>query len=207
MTTRLAGTVDPVPAVQPGPRDGGRATRRTRTAIARRTCGSRCGSGTPGSTCCSGSSTSSRPPKGSKARPVVIFPRYHQWDAVLRADGRRPRARCRARLPGAALGRVGQVEHDRLAGPPAVVAARRRRHEGVRQGRRDHRPAGARPPAAGHDLPVRARPRRRGADRRELPAARRRPRRRAGPDHHHDAAEVPVRHSTRSRRCRSAGTP
>ena len=49
-------------------------TRRTRTGIARRTCGSRCGSGTPGSTCCSGSCTSSRRPKGSKARPVVIFP-------------------------------------------------------------------------------------------------------------------------------------
>ena len=29
-------------------------------------------------------------PKGSKARPVVIFPRYHQWDAVraLTADAR-----------------------------------------------------------------------------------------------------------------------
>src|SRR4029079_4142946 len=26
-------------------------------------------------------------PKGSKARPVVIFPRYHQWDAVLALTG------------------------------------------------------------------------------------------------------------------------
>ena len=61
MTTRLAGSGDPVPAVQPGPRDGARGTRRTRTGIAPRTCGSRCGSGTPGSTCCSGSCTSREP--------------------------------------------------------------------------------------------------------------------------------------------------
>ena len=49
----------------------------------------------------------------------------------------------------AALGRLGQVEHDRLARAPALDAARRRRREGVRQGRRDHRPGRARPAAPG----------------------------------------------------------
>ena len=29
-------------------------------------------------------------PKGSKARPVVIFPRYHQWDAVRGTSAMRP---------------------------------------------------------------------------------------------------------------------
>ncbi len=51
--------------------------------------------------------------------------------------------------------------HD--AGQPARL---RQRHRG-------HRPRGARPAAAGHDLPVRAQARRRAEDRRELAAARR----------------------------------
>ena len=80
------------------------------------------------------------------------------------------------------------------------------RPEGVRQGGRDHRPGRARPAAAGHDLPVRARARGGREDRRELPAARRRAGRRAGADHHHDAAEVPVRARQGRRPARRAAT-
>ena len=53
----------------------------------------------------------------------MIFPRYHQWDAVLKleADARA------ARAPGTnyldpALGRIGQVQHHRLARAPALDA-------------------------------------------------------------------------------------
>ena len=128
------------------------------------------------------------PPVGLRAQPRVRGP----------GGGSRPQ------LPGAALGRVGQVEHDRVAGAPALDAARRARHEGVRQGCRDHRPGGARPTAPGHHLPVRARLRRRGAGRQELAAAGRGPHRRAGADHHHNAAEVPVRDAARQRAARPA---
>ena len=142
-----------------------------------------------------GSSTSSKPAEGlEEARPVVIFPGTTsgtpcaRWTAAAREHG------AGQSLPRAALGRVGQVEHDRLAGPPAVVAARRRRHEGVRQGRRDHRPAwcstgSCRTRSTSSSTPTASR----CGSTRDSPAARRRAGRRAGPDHHHDAAEVPVR--------------
>ena len=112
------------------------------------------------------------PSKGSKAERrngAVIFPRFHQWDAVLQARGRRARA--------TGPGQNYLVQHSAGSGKSNTIAwlahrlstpARRGRREGVRQGRRDHRPGGARPPVAGHDLPVRARPRRGREDRQGL---------------------------------------
>ena len=89
-------------------------------------------------------------------KETMIFPRYHQLDAVrqlvahARAHGVGPQ------LSDPALGRLGQVELHRLAGAPAGEPARRQRREGVSLGRRRHRPARARSAAAEHDLPVRA---------------------------------------------------
>ncbi len=138
-----------------------------------------------------------RPEKGSvaarRAAETVIFPRYHQWDAVLKLEADAARERRWPLLPDPALGRVGQVQHDRLDRASALDAAHRRGPQGLRQGRRDHRPRHPRPAAPGHDLPVRARPRRGREDRRGLQPARRGAGRRAGAHHHHDAAEVPVR--------------
>ena len=96
---------------------------------------------------------------------AVIFPRYHQWEAVLLLE-----AAARAERAGhdylvAALGWLGQVQHHRLAGPPVVGTARCRGRGGVQQGRRHHRPQGPGQAAPGHDLPVRSRPRRGREDR------------------------------------------
>ena len=55
----------------------------------------------------------------------MIFPRFHQWDAVLRLEAAARAEGAGQNVPGAALGRVGQVEHDRLARAPAVDPARR----------------------------------------------------------------------------------
>ena len=70
-----------------------------------------------------------RPDKGTVAqnarRRAVIFPRYHQWDAVLALEARRPGSRRWAELPDPALSGFGQVEHHRLDRPPARQAARR----------------------------------------------------------------------------------
>ncbi len=138
-----------------------------------------------------------RPAKGSasarRAGERVIFPRYHQWDAVLKLEADAAVERRRPLVPGPALGRLGKVEHDRLDGPPPFDPPHLRGPEGLRQGRRDHGPRRPRPPAPGHDLPVRARPRGRREDRRELRSAGRGACRRAGADHHHHSAEVPVR--------------
>ena len=123
------------------------------------------------------------------------------------ARGRRRRERRRPLVPHPALGGLGQVEHDRLDRPSPLDAPQRGGPEGLRQGRGHHRPRDPRPPAPGHDLPVRARPRRGREDRRGLHAARRGARGRAGAHHHHHAAEVPVRHRTRSARFRPATTP
>ena len=122
------------------------------------------------------------------------------------ARGRRRRQRRRPLLPHPALGRVGQVQHDRLDGAPPLDPAQRRGPQGLRQGRRDHRPGHPRPPAPGHDLPVRARPRRRREDRRGLHAARRGAGGRAGAHHHHHPAEVPLRPRQDRRACRPATT-
>ena len=77
----------------------------------------------------------------AQRRRGSIFPRFHQWDAVLQLEADARAHGAGQQLPRPALGRVGQVEHDRLARAPPLDAPRRGRREGVRQGRRDHRPA------------------------------------------------------------------
>ncbi len=66
---------------------------------------------------------------GVKTNPHTsarIFPRLPPVARGAEADRRTPRARRRAQLPRPALGGLGQVEHDRLAGAPAVQPVRRR---------------------------------------------------------------------------------
>ena len=121
-----------------------------------------------------------RDDQGRKVKTeTMIFPRYHQLQAVrMLVDAARSEGRG-AQLPRRALGRQRQEQHDRLAGAPAGVAARRGEPARLRQRDRGDRPRGARPAASGHDLPVRAQARRRAEDRRELAAARRGARERA----------------------------
>ena len=140
-------------------------------------------------------------------RETMIFPRYHQLDCVRKLRGRRARGRRRPQLPDPALGRQRQEQLHRLARPPPREPALERRREGLRLGRRGHRPPRARQAAAGHDLPVRAQAGR-GASastrtRTQLAEALE-----AGDaDRHHDAAEVPLRHREDRRAARSAATP
>ena len=196
MTTRLDG-----PATRFLPFNLGRRRRRGQPAEPGRppdlaTCGSRSGSGTPGSTSSRRFIHVERPARGRRrrgARPArSIFPRYHQWDAVRAARGARPRARRRAaatssstrparasrtRSPGSPTGsRRCTTRDDRKVFDKVIVITDRRR---------------PRPPAPGHDLPVRARPRRRREDRQGLRAARR-------------GARRASRRGSSSRRCRSS---
>jgi type I restriction enzyme R subunit len=60
-------------------------------------------------------------------KETLIFPRYHQLDAVRAAGGACEGPRFGAQLPGPALGRLGQVQLHRLAGAPAGQPARRSR--------------------------------------------------------------------------------
>ena len=105
---------------------------------------------------------------------MVIFPRYHQWDAVLKLEADAEGQRCRAELPDPALGRVGQVEHHRLDRPSALercttpTTTRSSTRSIVITDRVDPGP-----PAPGDDLPVRARPGRGREDRQGLHPARR----------------------------------
>ena len=105
-------------------------------------------------------------------RETMIFPRYHQLDCVRRLRGRRARR--------AAPGHNYLIQHSAGSGKSNSIAwlAHRlaslhssARREGLRLGRRGHRPARARQAAPGHDLPVRAQAGRRRADRRELAAS------------------------------------
>jgi type I restriction enzyme R subunit len=135
----------------------------------------------------------------------MVFPRYHQLQAVRLLVESARSGGPGAQLPRRALGRQRQEQHDRLAHAPARVAARRPQPARLRQRHRGHRSRGARPAAPGQHLPVRAQARRGAEDRRELAPARRSARERRA-DHHHDAAEVPLRLApARSRWPRSAG--
>ena len=90
-----------------------------------------------------GSSTSSRHRRARRQRSrAVIFPRYHQWDAVLRA--RRPTRATHG------AGHDYLVQHSAGSGKSNTIAWLAHRlstlhdaddAQGVRQGRRDHRPA------------------------------------------------------------------
>ena len=57
-------------------------------------------------------------------RRYLIFPRYQQLDCVRRLGAPRAQPRHRRALPDPALGRQRQELHHRLAGPPALGAAR-----------------------------------------------------------------------------------
>ena len=155
-----------------------RQPRRTPAATRPPTSGRRSGSATACSTSSRASSTCRSRRRRSAGKKVknetMIFPRYHQLDAVrkLVADARARRRR--AQLPGPALGRQRQEQHHRLAGPPARVSL----HDADDQKVFDSvivvtDRARARPAAPGHDLPVRAQAGRGAEDRRELDAARR----------------------------------
>ena len=123
---------DALPALQPGASSAAPATRPCRpraTATPPPTCGRRPGRATACSTSSASSSTRSRrrTSKGRKTgKRFLIFPRYQQLDCRAPAGRRRARARRRAALPDPALGRQRQELHHRLAGAPALHAARRR---------------------------------------------------------------------------------
>ena len=79
----------------------------------------------------SGASCTSRRRHGRQTvhQRAMIFPRFHQWDAVRTLRRHAAEARLGAQLPRPALGRLRQVEHDRLARAPAVQPARRERSQ------------------------------------------------------------------------------
>ena len=143
--------------------------------------------------------------KGARTeqRETMIFPRYHQLDAVHRLVATTRGDGAGAQLPGPALGGQRQDEQHLLALAPPREPAHRRRREGLRLRRRHHRPPRPRPSAAGRRLPDRARPGCSEGHRRRLAAARAGPRRRDADRHHHDP-EVPVHHegAAAHRRCR-----
>ena len=100
MTTRLAGQAHALPALQPGPQRGAGNPPNPnghRTAyLWERVWAAGCLAGHAARFI-----HVERPDEGSaaakKAAEIVIFPRYHQWDAVLEAGGRRQGQRRRAR--------------------------------------------------------------------------------------------------------------
>ncbi len=64
-----------------------------------------------------------RDDQGRKVKvETMIFPRYHQLDAVRQLVGAARARRRGAQLSGRALGGQRQEQHHRLAGPPAGVA-------------------------------------------------------------------------------------
>ena len=185
MTTRLAGEGHLLPPLQPGERQRRREPRGDRAATGPPTSGRRSGSATASSTSSPASSTSDGgEARSSRARrsttETVIFPRYHQLDAVRRLE-----AAARAEGPGHNY----LVQHSAGCGKSNTIAwlAHRLaelhtgRRAGLRLGRRHHRPARPRQAAPGHHLPVRAQAGRRREDRRELDPARGGPRARATP--------------------------
>ena len=90
MTTRLAGQATRFLPFNLGHDGWARATRRTRTGTAPRTCGSGCGQRDAWLDLLARFVHVERPAKGSpaarSAAETVIFPRYHQWDAVLKLE-------------------------------------------------------------------------------------------------------------------------
>ena len=79
-----------------------------------------------------------KPSMGSKARPTVIFPRFHQWDSVRRLE---------ADAKAAGAGRNYLVQHSAGSGKSNSIAWLAHRfsslhdaddREGVRQGGGDH---------------------------------------------------------------------
>ena len=168
MTTQLADRRTKFLPFNRGDDGGAGQPDQTRAATRPPTCGSRSGSATPGSTSLAASSTAAR--RGHRERQDAhgrssIFPRYHQWDAVLKLEDD-------ARQSGA--GKSYLVEHSAGSGKSNTIAwlahrlstlARRQRREGLRPGDHHHRPHRPRPTAPGHRRPVRDEEGRRRADR------------------------------------------
>jgi type I restriction enzyme R subunit len=128
----------------------------------------------------------------------VLFPRFHQWHAV-RSILEPPTPTGRG-WTGWSCTRPGRASRTRSRGPrtpsPACTAPMT---ADLRQGRRHHRPQGARPAAAGHGRRVGAHPGHDRADRPALGTAQGGAGRQRGPGHHHDPAEVPGRGQARHR--------
>ena len=133
-----------------------------------------------------------KPSKGSKARPTVIFPRFHQWDAVrrLQAD---------AKATGA--GRNYLVQHSAGSGKSNSIAWLAHRfsslHDETDQKVFDKVVVITDRVILDRQLQdtisqFRARHRGGPADRQVIVATRRGTGGGAGPDHRHDPAEVPV---------------
>ena len=102
---------------------------------------------------------------------TMIFPRYHQLQAVRLLVAAARRGEGGAQLSGRTLGWQRQEQHDRLARASAGVTARRRKYARVRQRDRRHGSRGPRPAASEHHLPVRAPTGRRAAGSREARAS------------------------------------
>ncbi len=98
------------------------------------------------------------PTASASPKKPWIFPRYHQWEVVntlietTRAEGPGKR------YLNPAQRRLRQVQLDCLDGASTGLALRCRGPAPVQLGDRDYRPHRAGQAAAGHHLPVRARP-------------------------------------------------
>ena len=90
-------------------------------------------------------------------KETMIFPRYHQLDAVRKLVVSGAQRRAGAQLSHPALRRQRKDEQHFVALAPARQSARRAGCEGLRLRGGHHRPAGARPAVAGRDLPDRTR--------------------------------------------------
>ncbi len=129
--------------------------------------------------------------KGNKTgERSLLFPRYHQLDAVRRLVADALERGVGQLLPGPAQRRERQEQHHRLAGAPVFRAPRCPRRAGLRFHHRHHRPARAGPAVAADGAAVRADAGRGGEHRHHLPPVE------AGAggrqDHHrHHAAKVP----------------
>ena len=148
-----------------------------------------------------------RTTRGRRPASVAALPRYHQLDAV-----RRLVADCKANGPGGATSiqhtaRQRQKQLHRLAGPPALVPARRPGQAGLRQ-RSSSSPTGRCWTAScrTNDRPFEQTLGRRGEHRRHEPAVEAGPRRRQD-DHRHHPPEVPGHRQGRSATCRGSGSP
>ena len=213
MTTRLAGAATQfLPFNQGLARTGGGAgTRRTRTATRPPTCGSEVWQRDAWLDLLARFVHVERPEKGSAAKKrrasiTVIFPRFHQWDAVRKLEAH-------AREHGA--GQNYLVQHSAGSGKSNSIAWLAHRLSSLHDA--DDRKVFDKVVIITdrvvldrqlqdtvyqfeHAHGVVA------ADRQGLAAARRRARRRAGADHHHDAPEVPVRAREGRRAARRGAT-
>ncbi len=127
MTTKLAGRGRPSSCRSTWATTAARATRSNPTGLARRrTCGSGCCSATRwldilGQFMHLETSEEHRPDQrqDARSRTTLLFPRFHQWEAVTALVEAVARGGSGAAVPDPALGRLGQDELDRLDRAPA----------------------------------------------------------------------------------------